>query len=70
MLMEYEDCIFQAHANLDNLWDQFQDDATLQSCADDVVTMRLRDGSEMTVNLAPIQRFLDAMRQLPPVPDR
>lgn len=70
MLMEYEDCIFQAHANLDNLLDHFQDYATLQSCADDVVTMRLRDGSEMTVNLAPIQRFLDAMRRLPPVPDR
>lgn len=70
MLMEYEDCIFQAHANLDCIWENFLADATLQSCADDVVTMYLRDGSEMTVSLAPIQRFLAVMRSLPPVPDR
>ena len=69
MLLEYEDTIFQAQLALDTLANDFDDGGTLQACADDVVTMYLADGSETTINLAPIQRFLDAMRGLPKRPE-
>lgn len=68
MLEDYEDAIFQAHCALDTLANNHEDGGTLQSCADDVVTMCLADGSETTINIAPIQRFLDAMRRLPVAP--
>lgn len=66
MLRDYEDLIFQADCAISTLSDNFDDGGTLQSCTDDVVTMHLADGSETTVNLSPIIRFIDAMRRLPP----
>lgn len=69
MLLEYEDTIFQAHCAIDTIANNFDDGGTLQACADDVVTMYLSDGSETSINLDPIQRFLDAMRGLPKSPD-
>lgn len=68
MLRDYEDLIFQAHCQISNLQDFFDEDGTLQSCRDDLVVMHLRDGSETTINLAPIMRLVEALRRLPATP--
>ncbi|MGR3521929.1 MAG: hypothetical protein ACU0FT_04165 [Paracoccus sp. (in: a-proteobacteria)] len=65
MLRDYEDLIFQAHCQISHLQDHFDDGGTLQSCAENVVVMHLRDGSETTINLAPVVRLIEGLRRLP-----
>ena len=63
-IIDLEDDTFQAHCQLDCLWDYIEDGATIRHVRDDVVTMDLRDGSETTVNIAPIQFLLNSLRSL------
>lgn len=69
-MIDYEDLIFQAHSAIDILLSNFEDGGTLQSVSDDVVTMYLADDSETTINLAPIQRLLDALMNTIPKSSR
>ena len=55
---------FQAHCALDYLQNHIEEGGTIRHVHDDVVTMDLRDGSETTINLAPVQSLLNALREL------
>lgn len=63
-IIDIEDDTFQAHCQLDYLRDHIEDGATIRHVRDDVVTLDLRDGSETTVNLEPIQSLLNGLRRL------
>lgn len=64
MNINLEDDIFQAHCALDDLKDYIEDGATIRHVLDDVVTLDLADDSETTINLAPVQHLLSALRSM------
>lgn len=64
MKINLEDDIFQAHCALDNLKDYIEDGGTIRHVHDDVVTLDLADDSETTINLAPVQHLLSALRSM------
>lgn len=60
--LEYD--IFQAHCALDYLQDCIEDGATIRHVRDDVVTLDLSDDSETTINIAPVQHLISALRSM------
>ena len=63
-IINLEDDIFQAHCQLDYLQTHIEEGATICHVRDDLVTLDLRDGSETTIDLAPVQSLLDGLRKL------
>ncbi len=63
-IIDLEDDTFQAHCQLDCLRNHIEDGATIRHVRDDVVTLDLRDGSETTINIEPIQLLLNGLRSL------
>ncbi len=64
MNIDLEDDIFQACCALDYLKDYIEDGGRIRHVVDDVVTMDLADDSETTINLAPVQHLLNALRSM------
>jgi hypothetical protein len=62
--IDLEDDIFQAHCALDTLQDHIENGATIRHVVDDVATLYLTDDSYTEINLAPVQRLLNALRSL------
>lgn len=66
----YEDAVFQAHCEIDNLYGALADGAKLESCDGHSVEVLLSDGSYMAINLGPILDLVAALKRLPkPVED-
>ena len=63
-IIDLEDDTFQAHCQIDYLQNYIEEGATIRHVRDDVVTLDLRDGSETTINLEPVQSLLDGLRRL------
>ena len=63
-IIDLEDDIFQAHCLIDYLQNHIEEGATIRHVRDDLVTLDLRDGSETTINLEPVQSLLDGLRKL------
>ena len=63
-MIDYEDLIFQAKCQLDNVSDYFDEDATLHRCEGNTLFMILDDGSEACIYLDPIIDFVAAMKEL------
>lgn len=61
-MIDLEDDIFQAHCQIDNLANLFDEGATIRHCRDDVVTLDLQDDSYTEVNLHPVQHLLNVLR--------
>ncbi|WPM80940.1 hypothetical protein R5W60_04375 [Brucella pseudintermedia] len=63
-MIDYEDLIFQAKCQLDNVSDYFDEDASLHRCEGNTLFMILDDGSEARIDLDPIIDFVAAMKAL------
>lgn len=63
-MTDLEDDIFQAHCALENLQSWFQDGGRIQYTDSGVVIMALEDGSEATINLAPIKRLIAILDEM------
>ena len=63
-MLDLDDAIFQAQCQIDNLRYFFEDGGRIRHVRDDQVTLDLADDSETEVNLQPIQRLLNALREM------
>ncbi|NKE77571.1 hypothetical protein [Ochrobactrum sp. MC-1LL] len=63
-MIDYEDLIFQAKCQLDNVSDYFDEGASLHHCEGNTLFMILDDGSEARIDLDPIIDFVAAMKEL------
>lgn len=64
-MSDLEDAISQAHRQMDNLLDHFENGGTIRHVSDDIATIDLPGDTFTQVNLRPIQHLLNELRKMP-----
>jgi hypothetical protein len=63
-MTELEETIFQAYCQINRLQGHIERGAKVEATRDDAVTLSLRLGGEMTIELIPVRRMMDVLRAM------